>query len=340
MTIRIENPASQPDNEAVKTHAMTRETGIDTVENRQVQDTADSETKKIEPVVDPLLQEILLQARELASTWQSEVPYQPTSSYKRKLHKKKLSLRELFVESWAIGLAIGAMLLVLVHAFGADYHIVQTRQAVSVSVPAADNPSSANLRQIRVPGLSLWIYEAGIYRTVQSAQSAVSDYRKSGVRPVIAPLVPSASAGAAGRYALLLGSTMSTNGSPAFETWLQHAQVPYFVRPWIIPTHVVSFHKKVPASVQALLSTDVQLLEALVAVSSGYDVSTVQPLAHQSEQLRLQNRQIMTQTTPTIQQIRTFDDAVQGAWQALHSAGPYGTMLQLAKAITAYTHIQ
>lgn len=294
--------------------------------------------------VDPRIEEVLAHARELASTWQPDVTYQPDTTYKKvpisrkNMRKTRTRLRDIFLTSFSIALTLGAILLVFVHTLAPSAPMAQP--AVSVSVPTVTSSDRQIELQLTKPAFSTWIYEAGIYSTLASAKSAVQDYRASGVQPVIAPLIASAGAGAKGRYTLLLGSTIAASGSKVYTTWLNHAQVPYFIRPWILKTLTVKFRQAVPVTMQTLLSTDVKMLEALIAISSGYEVTTIDTLAVQREKLRQQINLANIRKTGAQRNILRFDHAILNAWQAQHSAGPYGTMLQVAKAIASYTQVQ
>ncbi len=328
ITIRISEPALKPtDERGQKVSSMTQ-----------------VEKPKPDRSVDPRLEEVLAHARELASTWQPDTTYQSETPYRKmpfsqRTRKSRRRVRDLFLTSLSLALALGAILLVLLHTFAPTASATKTY--VAVSVPLESSPANQYIAHLTKPALATWIYEAGIYSTLASAKSAVEDYRASGVQPVIAPWIASAGAGAKGRYTLLLGSTINPKGSTIYSSWLNHAQVPYFIRPWILQTQKFAFRQAIPTTLQMLLSTDVKMLEALIAMNSGYEVTTINTLAMHRQNLRQQiTSQAIKKSTGAQTSILRFDEAVLHAWQAQHNAGPYGTMLQLAKAITSYTQIR
>ncbi len=330
ITIRISEPAPKPTDECGQVPLLTQ--------GEEHQPNPDHE-------VDPRLEEVLAHARELASTWQSdmcqpEAPNRPNrrAPLLRRNLKSRTRLGDLFLTSLSIALLLGAVLLVLAHVFASSAPVVQ--KAVAVSVPATTSSANQYVTNLTRPAFASWIYEAGIYSTFSSAKSAVEDYRGSGVQPVIAPWTASAGAGAKGRYTLLLGSTIAPSGSGVYSSWLNHAQVPYFIRPWVLKAKTIVFRQAVTEKVQALLSTDEKMLEALIAMNSGYEVTTIDSLASQRQKLRQQINQDIKKKAGEQSTILRFDQAVLHAWQAQHSAGPYGTMLQLAKAIASYTQIR
>ncbi|MCY0901807.1 MAG: hypothetical protein OWU32_06400 [Firmicutes bacterium] len=138
---------------------------------------------------------------------------------------------------------------------------------------AAPSGGATLAHALTLPPLSMLMYEAGVFANAHNAAAAAADYKQSGVLTQLSE--------EGSRTALLLGPTISPHGDGSFEQLLERAQVPYFLRPFSIPSRVLSDAGWSPAQylyLSRLVTGDLQYLQAAIAQQSGFQVLATQRL--------------------------------------------------------------
>ncbi|PWI58828.1 hypothetical protein [Sulfoacidibacillus thermotolerans] len=303
------------------------------------------------PVVDHNLRNVLQHARELAST--SDVTWgkmatpsigirrvrnslwrrakrQQRNYFKGNLRfmrdgKVAWSLREIAYAALSIGVTMGALLIAGLHFLlllapgsdvsglnsaytqGASLHAIQVQSGNQNLIDQAQRSDS-----VIVPALTTVMYEDGIFSTLSEAQLALQDIRHSGVDAVISPNAP---------YRLLLGPVLHVRGDQAFRSFLTRAEVPYAVTPYRIEEHSIALSLQgvralstpTLSKLEALVTVDANLLQALLALNSQYQVPQLFDLEAQSESLGQTLSVIMPNLGRVGTRIWAFHQRVQNA---------------------------
>ncbi|MCY0875061.1 MAG: hypothetical protein OWT28_02110 [Firmicutes bacterium] len=274
-------------------------------------------------------------------------------SQRRRHAPQAMRTRDIAVFGMAAGLAVGAIALALVHNFRTQ---VLDTPVLDRTPPAwllqADHAGpkvsfgiddqvltheSAQADALVFPRFTSLMYEGGVFDSYQHAVATAKDYIRSGVASY--PMQT------AGVTTLLLGPTLSPKKDQAFVAFLDRAQVPYFVRSfsapeWTVP--VPGLPAQTDAHLEGLITSDLQVLQGLLALRAGYAVPELSSWAAQGvhdDQLVVP---LLTRLGKMGTQIAAFHASVLAAQQAMPEGQTTGTdesMRSLTKAITLYLQI-
>ncbi len=188
-------------------------------------------------------------------------------------------LREVAFAALSTGVTLGALLIAFVH--GATGNLSAPAQpqtnaraagtwaasganlAVTVNVTPAV-AASTQLSALVTPAVSTLMYEGGEFATRARAVAQVNDLRASGVRAFVSAGPP---------YILLFAPVASGVTNAPFESYLQHAEAPFYVRSWTLPGKTLPMTGLAPSAVkraEQLVVDDARVLEGLLAIHAGY----------------------------------------------------------------------
>lgn len=127
-------------------------------------------------------------------------------------------------------LAMGAVLIAALHAVGVPALVRRSVPAVPVTraLPRDGSPQESLLLELAstygrlvVPPARAYVYEAGEYESWAAARKAQAEDKKGGVVGQI---------GGKGPYVLLVGTYDGLHRDRAFESYLQKAEIPYYMQ--------------------------------------------------------------------------------------------------------------
>lgn len=268
--------------------------------------------------------------------------------------RTSLRLGDMAVFGMAGGLAVAAIVMTLVHnidaqatqASGLDrtpptWIVESQHTGRQIGVVLNDAPLthlSAESDVLVFPRFTSLMYEGGVFDTYQHAVATAADYAHSGVAsyPVQAD----------GVTTLLLGPTLNPKRDQSFIHFLNQQQVPYFVRSfstpqWSVP--VPGLPAATDAHLEGLITSDLQVLQGLLALHAGYAVPQLSAWAAEGsydDQLVLPL--LGTQLGAMGSQIAAFHASVLACEEALQGRGASEgdrAMRALTKAITLYLQI-
>lgn len=288
------------------------------------------------PTVDKHVRDTIHHARELASASDLSWPINTGNRFhaKRKwyyrrrvsIQKQRLSLREIAFAALSVGVTLGAVLITVLHFF---LFLVPSENQLSLEGTSKTNVMQTNGLQVQmgnakfvetalsqhaiiVPAITTLMYEDGVFSTLGEAQSALHDVSNSGVDACISETAP---------YHLLLGPVLRKSGDVSFNAWLTRAEVPFYVQPYTISEQMYSLppstHSAIGAQVLSQIETlvvlDTDILQALIAENSQYQVKDINSWITQSSNLASSLHSSIAQLGGMGTNILTYHSAVSMA---------------------------
>jgi len=265
-----------------------------------------------------------------------------SNHYKMQGSRSANRLREFAFKGLAVGLALGAVLVALVHNLPTvSTQIIATRANQQLAASAIDRGLVATAfasRSLIVPVFSTTVYEGGVYDQFSSAIQAVSDIKKSGID---AAIVKTGKA-----VLILLGATVNARRDSQFRGLLDRQQVHYFLRvykthQWSVPVPTLAATKV--AEIEKLLLNDETLLQGVIVAHAHIAAPYLPALDQQGQKaMQLVQSDLLKNLGREGERLIALTEAVHLAEKDLlqgTGASEKRLMNDLARATSLYTQI-